>query len=166
MQQAAIEQLQQELAASREEQELIKAEARQVSTPNLRTEPCSTLPCFSPSLGRHGLAMLTSGVITQAYEDQVALVRMAQSQVEACEDELAARNAEIDALQVRAAALEQAPGATASSYTKAVLCWHCLQVTLALVTEAFTCYIVHRCKATGNTNYALCWQYNRSQWHL
>lgn len=32
MQQAAIEQLQRELAASREEQDVIKAEARQVST--------------------------------------------------------------------------------------------------------------------------------------
>ncbi|BDA48736.1 hypothetical protein COCOBI_12-4180 [Coccomyxa sp. Obi] len=69
---AAIEQLQQELAASREEQEIIKAEAR------------------------------------QAYEDQVALVRMAQSQVEACEDELAARTAEIEALQERIAELEDA----------------------------------------------------------
>lgn len=36
----------------------------------------------------------------QAYQEQVALVRMAQSQVEACEDELAARNAEIEAFQV------------------------------------------------------------------
>ncbi|KAK9917746.1 hypothetical protein WJX75_007750 [Coccomyxa subellipsoidea] len=69
---AAIEQLQQELAASREKQEVIKAEAR------------------------------------QAYEDQVALVRMAQSQVEACEDELAARNAEIEALQESIAQLEDA----------------------------------------------------------
>jgi hypothetical protein len=44
------------------------------------------------------------GLLSQAYEDQVALVRMAQSQVEACEDELAARNAEIEALQVGLAA--------------------------------------------------------------
>ena len=36
----------------------------------------------------------------QAYEDQVSLVRVAQNQVEACEDELASRGAEIDALQV------------------------------------------------------------------
>ena len=36
----------------------------------------------------------------QAYEDQVSLVRVAQNQVEACEDELATQGAEIDALQV------------------------------------------------------------------
>ena len=36
----------------------------------------------------------------QAYEDQVSLVRVAQNQVEACEDELASRGAEVDALQV------------------------------------------------------------------
>ena len=36
----------------------------------------------------------------QAYEDQVSLVRVAQNQVEACEDELASRGAEIEALQV------------------------------------------------------------------
>ena len=39
----------------------------------------------------------------QAYEDQVSLVRVAQNQVEACEDELASRGAEIDALRVRLA---------------------------------------------------------------
>ena len=36
----------------------------------------------------------------QAYEDQVSLVRIAQAQVEACEDELNSRAAELDALQV------------------------------------------------------------------
>lgn len=36
----------------------------------------------------------------QAYEDQVSLVRVAQAQVEACEDELNSRAAELDALQV------------------------------------------------------------------
>ena len=39
-------------------------------------------------------------IFAQAYEDQVSLVRVAQNQVEACEDELASRGAEIDALQV------------------------------------------------------------------
>lgn len=38
----------------------------------------------------------------QAYKDQASLVRVAQAQVEACEDELTARATEMDALQVNA----------------------------------------------------------------
>ncbi len=43
---------------------------------------------------------LTPLFALQAYEDQVSLVRVAQAQVEACEDELNSRVAELDALQV------------------------------------------------------------------
>ena len=39
-------------------------------------------------------------MLPQAYEDQASLVRVAQAQVEACEDELASRAAELEALQV------------------------------------------------------------------
>ena len=63
--QAAIEQLQAQLAAAYQEQEDIKAEAR------------------------------------SAYEEQVQLVRLAQRQVEAAEDERAGHTQEIAMLQVR-----------------------------------------------------------------
>ena len=52
------------------------------------------------SLARSIASAFGEGVLPQAYEDQASLVRVAQAQVEACEDELASQAAELEALQV------------------------------------------------------------------
>ena len=88
---------------------------------------------------RHSPGILTPLCTLQAYEDQVSLVRVAQAQVEACEDELNSRAAELDSLQVtRIASPGSLMGITAE--------YGCLSPALLPVQGVLeTCTPVQRC---------------------
>ena len=123
--QVAIEQLQQELAASRREEESIKEEARKASSRKLRAHirtraMCVDLPCTASNPGQSVIAgtppaarntlqntfQPSTSCLLQAYEDQSAQCRAVQQQLQLCEDELAQRSQDLERCQADASALQ------------------------------------------------------------